>query len=296
MNRLAKRLILAVCALLTGSKVMAQDVVFSKESFSYTGTSLPYRKADIRGEDGSTSLVIYLHGGSSKGNDNEAQMGEPAVSEISSWLAAHGRRAVMLVPQCPRDKSWIGPMLRVVKALLQQYVGRGVADAGRVFIFGGSMGGTGTWNMLSAYPGFFAAAMPVAGNPTGLDAAAVAQTPVFTVMGTDDVIMDIPTVESFLTEMDKYGAAYRFEVEEGWTHEDVCKRSYTDNRLSWVFGHDRGSADGIDTPPLEADLASSVVWYDISGRVLQGIPQHSGVYLKYTRSENGTVKCEKVLY
>lgn len=39
-------------------------------------------------------------------------------------------------------------------------------DGDRIYILGGSMGGTGTWSMASAYPGLFAAAMPVAGNPS----------------------------------------------------------------------------------------------------------------------------------
>lgn len=296
MNRFIKTLAIAVSSLLYVDAAVAQDVVFSKETFSYANVDLPYRKADIRGTGTGASLVVYLHGGSSKGNDNETQMGEPAVGEISSWLAAHGQKAIMLVPQCPKDKSWIGTMLRVVKALLQQYVDRGVADVGRIFILGGSMGGTGTWNMLSAYPGYFAAAMPVAGNPAGLDAGAVAQTPVFTVMGTDDAIMDMSNVESFLADMDKYGADFRYEVEQGWSHEDVCKRSYTDERLSWVFSHDRGQADGLETAHEEVECVESVNWYDLSGRALPGVPRRAGLYLKYSRMQNGVVKCEKVRF
>ena len=90
------------------------------------------------------------------------------------------------------------------------------------------------------YPEFFAAAMPVAGNPTGLDAEKVAQTPLYTVMGTADVIMKIPNVKTFLAEMDEWNAEYQFDIEDGWTHEDTCKKSYTDTRLKWVFGHTRG--------------------------------------------------------
>lgn len=116
---------------------------FSKESFTVTdGTALPYRKASIPGIGDKASLIIYLHGGSSKGDDNETQLQEPGINYITEWLTQNNRKAIMVVPQCAKDKSWIGDMLVTVKAMLQTFVDRGVAD--NVYIFGGSMGGTGT--------------------------------------------------------------------------------------------------------------------------------------------------------
>ncbi len=55
-------------------------------------------------------------------------------------------------------------MTGVLRALVLSYTDDGSADADRMYIFGGSMGGTGTWTMLSTCPELFAAAMPVAGN------------------------------------------------------------------------------------------------------------------------------------
>ena len=60
------------------------------------------------------------------------------------------------------------------------------------------MGGTGTWTMLSSYPGLFAAAMPVAGKASKCNAENVAATPVLTVMGTADKIMKIDVVQDFI--------------------------------------------------------------------------------------------------
>ena len=93
-------------------------------------------------------------------------MQEPGINAISAWLLKNKRKAIMLVPQCPQDKSWLGTMQDALVHLLRTYTDRGVADAGKVYILGGSMGGTGTWNMLSHHhhPELFAAAMPVAGR------------------------------------------------------------------------------------------------------------------------------------
>lgn len=273
-------IIFALLSVLYWGEALAQEVSFSYETFSNKGKTLPYRKAIIPGLGDKASLVIYLHGGTSKGDDNESQMQELGVNAISTWFEANNRKAIMLVPQCPQDQSWVGTMQDMVVRLLQSYIDQGVADASKVYILGGSMGGTGTWNMLSNHPGFFAAAMPVAGNPTGLDAEAVSQTPIYTVMGTADKIMKISNVESFLKEMDLYDAEYKMDIEEGWTHEDVCSNSYTEERLNWLFQHTKQSAAAISDVSKEGNNIVKVVWYSVSGQRLATEPKEIGVYIK----------------
>lgn len=294
--KILKVFIILAAAFFAINKTLAADITFSKETFTLGNTTIPYRKANIQGSEDKASLVIYLHGGSSKGNDNETQLNEPAVQSICSWLSQNNQKAIMIVPQCPKDKSWLGTMLPVLKGLLQTFIDRGVADERRIYILGGSMGGTGTWNMLALYPGFFAAAMPVAGNPSGLNAEEVKETPLYTVMGTADVIMKIDNVESFLSEMDLYGAEYQFDIEEGWTHENVCKQSYTDERLQWVFSHTKSLTDNIHI--TEADAGSEIVsvrWFTLNGQALANKPQLKGTYLKLLHLKNGHTLTEKVV-
>ncbi len=275
-------------------KASAQEAAFSKGTYTYGGITLPYQKATIPGLGDKASLVIYLHGGSSKGNDNETQMQEPGISAISAWLSANKRKAIMLVPQCPADKSWLGTMQDAVVSLLQTYIDRGAADASKVYILGGSMGGTGTWNMLSNHPGFFAAAMPVAGNPSGLDARNVAQTPLFTVMGTADRIMKISNVQTFLAAMDSYHAEYKFNIEEGWTHENVCENSYTAERLNWLFRHVKGETTGIaDATDNTGGTVVETVWFTVGGQRLASEPTQRGVYIRTSVSGDGSSVSEK---
>lgn len=275
--------------------IAAQNIIFSKETFSLGGTTIPYRKASTPGPGDKAALVVYLHGGSSKGNDNVTQMNEPGINSISSWLANNNRKAIMIVPQCPKDRSWLGTMLATVKQLMQTFIDRGVADEAQVYIFGGSMGGTGTWNMLANYPEFFAAAMPVAGNPTGLDAEKVAQTPLYTVMGTADVIMKIPNVKTFLAEMDEWNAEYQFDIEDGWTHEETCKKSYTDTRLEWVFGHTRGDESGITTVDASDTGIVASTWYTLDGQQFSTQPTKCGLYIKKSLTVSGCSVTQKVV-
>ena len=156
------------------------------------------------------------------------------------------------------------------------------------------MGGTGTWNMLSNHPELFAAAMPVAGNPTGLDAEAVSQTPIYTVMGTADKIMKISNVEAFLGQMDNYNAEYKFDIEDGWTHEDVCKQSYTDIRLDWLFQHTKESATAINGVVSDDCNINNVVWFTVGGQRLASEPMQGGFYIKKSFYSDGSTSSEKL--
>ncbi len=272
----------------------AGQVDFSSESVSVLNIKMPYRCADIAAEEGGTpALVVYLHGGSSKGSDNTTQMGEKGIDSIANYLEAHRVRSLFLVPQCPSDKSWGGPMNNAVKAMIERYTAGGAADADRVYVFGGSMGGTGTWGLLSAYPGLFAAAMPVAGNPSKCVADNVAQTPVFTVMGTADAIMSVETAEDFIGQLARLGGEARMETEDGWTHEMTCVQSYTAERLDWVFSHVRGQTDGVAAPATDNTGTDAPAYYTLDGRRVPS-PAASGIYLRAAWRADGSVTVQKV--
>ena len=236
-----KMIIFATALLVAMTSNAAMGDMFSRESFTLGTTTLPYRCAEVCHDGNPAALVLYLHGGSSRGNDNEAQLNEAAVGIIYQYLVDHNIAATFIVPQCPAGGGWTGTLRRVVNELLKSRISAGGIDERRVYVMGGSMGGTGTWCQLSYFPDFYAAAMPVAGTPTGMNAANVATTPVYTVMGTADNIMSIDAVESFQTEVTAAGGTLLLDVEEGWTHQNTCEQSYTDTRLDWLFSQMRES-------------------------------------------------------
>ena len=225
----------------------SEDVSFSFEMYRSSMITLPYRQAVITENASPTKMAIYLHGGTSKGIDNTTQMNEPGIDSIARYLSVNNLSVVFIVPQCPATESWGGRLTDILKFLIEDRLDA-FKDIKDVYIFGGSMGGTGTWTMISKYPGLFTAAMPVAGNPSKCDVSNVAQTPLFTVMGTDDRIMGIEAVTAFTTQLEERGAKYLFEVEDGWSHEDTCIKSYTDSRLRWVFSITKHSDDSDVTP------------------------------------------------
>ena len=258
------------------SDMDANETRFSRETFSLGSNTLSYREADIC-HDGTDKpiLVLYLHGGSARGDDNEAQLREAAVSVIYQYLYSHQIPATFIVPQCPSGGGWTGQLRKVVNELMKRKSNDGAHDANRVYVMGGSMGGTGTWAQLSHFPDFYAAAMPVAGNPSGLDAENVATTPVLTVMGTADNMMSIPTVEQFQTEVLAVGGTLILETEQGWSHPTTCEQSYTDQRLDWLFSWHHGNSTGINAITSITPLSVSI--YDLGGRKVSNPTK--GIYL-----------------
>jgi len=261
------------------SNMEVSKTYFSRESFSLGQNTLPYRKAEIC-HNGTElpALVLYLHGGSARGEDNEAQLKENAVSVISQYLIDNGIAATFIVPQCPSGGGWTSQNRKVVNDLMKSYIQKGQADPDRIYVMGGSMGGTGTWCQLSYFPNFYAAAMPVAGNPTGMNAANVATTPVLTVMGTADAMMSIPAVETFMADVIAAGGSVQLNTEEGWSHPTTCEQSYTDERLTWLFSQVRGAEDAIVSITPDSSSMSDGIIYDLCGRPLKHPVK--GIYIK----------------
>ena len=177
----------------------------------------------------------------------------------------------------------------VLAGLINKQVAIGNIDPDRIYLLGGSMGGTGTWSMLNAYTDLFAAAMPVAGNTSGLIAENVAKTPVCVVMGTADNIMDADAACTFANSLKTLGDDVNVSTEEGWTHEMTCIQSYNTERLNWLFSHTKG-----DTPTAVNAIETnaepvSLKYYTVSGTELT-VPPTEGIYVTRATYSDGTVK------
>ena len=116
--------IATLLATLTGcSSKEEQPSVNDNESFGkYVSGTLPYQMKRIAAGNGSKPmLVMYLHGGSSKGNDNETQMKEAAVNVIHKYLSDNSIPSIFIVPQCPSTGNWGAKMNEPLANLIGEY-------------------------------------------------------------------------------------------------------------------------------------------------------------------------------
>src|SRR4051812_48642324 len=143
------------------------------------GQTLPYRLLSPESASGKVPLVIFLHGAGERGDDNKVQLkhgaGVFAKPENREKFACY-----VVAPQCPKEQKWVDwdwskpftvqpaemttPMKSVVGILDTLPKEFADIDPDRVYVTGLSMGGYGTWDLLTRFPQRFAAGAPVCGG------------------------------------------------------------------------------------------------------------------------------------
>jgi predicted peptidase len=124
--------------------------------------------------------LLFLHGSGERGEDLSLvkKHGPPK-------LIDGGKAFPMIVvsPQCPQNQRWNAEALaKLVDQLANTYR----VDRSRLYVTGLSMGGAGTWSLLTEHPGKFAAAVPICGRVDAEAAAKLTETPIWIVVGAKD--------------------------------------------------------------------------------------------------------------
>ena len=117
-------------------------------------------------------LVIFLHGIGHADCEGaqlvDSDMPYWASKELQSRFTQGG--AFILLPRAPEDKMiyWSNVLLKPLRAVIDDMIkkhGKNI-DTTRIFIGGSSAGAEMVWNMIIAYPEYFAGAFPIAATGT----------------------------------------------------------------------------------------------------------------------------------
>jgi predicted peptidase len=182
-------------ALIMGATSYSQTVNdFKSGTHAFGGTTLPFRlfiPETYRATE-KYPLILFLHGAGERGSDNT----KPVKDNLGALIFARDSNqakhpAFILAPQCPsapnqwvdvpwsrgnyaQDRTPISNELRNVVNLLDSILGAYSIDTNRIYAVGSSMGGFGTWDIVTRYPGKFAATIPVvgAGDPSKMKSIA----------------------------------------------------------------------------------------------------------------------------
>ena len=181
---------------------------FKKCYFTDTcGTVLPYRLLEPAKVDTSIQypVVLFLHGAGERGNDNETQLTYmDKIFGSPSFLQKYP--CYVILPQCAENFRWcetdwtlpshtipdnISVYLNAANQLLDSIVDAVNADTSRLYITGMSMGGFGTWDLISRYPQKFAAAVPICGGADLDMACRLKDMPIKTFHGSTDKLVKV---------------------------------------------------------------------------------------------------------
>ena len=183
-------------------------------------------------------LIVYLHGGSGKGDDLElitAVDGFPQYVKDKKVCPD----AYIIMPQVSSDyKGWgdiKANLMKLINFVKTEYK----IDENKISLTGHSMGGTGTWQLALAYPNTFSAIAPLSGSVKFTDAniSKLKNTPVWAIVGEVDKIVDPSSSISFIEELQKINPKAKITVITGADHFAV-PTSYLSgeyNIVSWLI-------------------------------------------------------------
>jgi predicted peptidase len=130
-------------------------------------------------------LVLFLHGSGEAGTDNANQVN----GNIDPLLAEAKRRCAFLLAPQTREEEWRNKRLTShVMAMVDRAIAEKNVDRSRIYVTGLSSGGGGVWNLLSRFPGRFAAALSISGDMPASDFVAdhLVATPICAFHSRDD--------------------------------------------------------------------------------------------------------------
>lgn len=147
--------------------------LFQSGSATWEDLTLPYRLyvPEHLAEGKQYPLVLFLHGGGERGDDNEAQLiaNDGAIVWVRDQIEGTGEACFVLAAQCPQDgPGWLEPHLLAASQALDNVIAAYPIDESRLYLTGMSMGGGGCWRMNYMFPERFAAVVPMC-SACGLD-------------------------------------------------------------------------------------------------------------------------------
>lgn len=231
--------------------VLVQDPAqeMAAKEFTGPGGTLLYRLYGPKGASAENRLpmILFLHGAGERGDDNALQL----KNCMKQFLAQQSKYPAFIVaPQCPKGKKWnevdwhaashvtpekpsdpFASLLPLLDALQKEFP----VDPKRLYVTGLSMGGYGTWDLLTRRPETFAAAVPICGGGDESKAAAIAKVPQWIFHGGADRVVKPERSRNMVEALKKAGAQPRYTEYEGVGHNSWDK-AYADPELwSWLF-------------------------------------------------------------
>ncbi len=234
------RRFLLVIALLVATNLYGQVFTPSKYDF----VNYQQMESNIDGE-AKPALIVFLHGGHSRGDDNKSQLNVPAVRTIAQYITDNHMSAYFVVPQCPSDYEWIAGRDGIsgcddkIVGIIRYYLSHKKVDANKVYICGTSMGSWAIWQLVARNPKLFAAAFIASGAPRGVSPSDFTTTPLYVTVGSEE--RTYYRIQELVSNIKTNGGVVEFDVLEGLEHPQACRSAFTLKRLDWLLSHTRST-------------------------------------------------------
>lgn len=185
-------------------------------------------------------LIVYLHGGSGKGNDLSLITAVDGFPKYLQDGQLGDLRAYVIIPQLPADQTgWTSAsasIMQLINKVQQTYS----IDPDNISLTGHSMGGTGVWSVALSYPATFARIAPLSGSikKTTTNINKLKNIPVWAFVGGADTIVDPSSSEDMVAALQNVGGDAKIVNFESADHFSVPALVYLDREiglLNWLI-------------------------------------------------------------
>ena len=200
-------------------------------------------------------LFIFLHGSGERGSDNQSQLKHVAhrfdQEDFQSKFPS-----IVIVPQCPSGGYWapidrshgdwrpsvaLGPMPSMERLIELLEVMRDYpqVDLNRIYLAGLSMGGFGTYDLLSRHANWFAGAVGIC---AGADLSRVENfkhVPLQIFHGTKDKVVPVDLSRTLFDKLRDLGSAVEYTEYPDGDHFVWDQAFEGEKVLKWLFSQDK---------------------------------------------------------
>lgn len=244
-----------------GARELASRMIAGKFSRPGLGDDVHYRLfVPLRySESTRYPLIVWLHGAGSDGTDNLRQLSSPVAALLGR--AQDVEPAFVLAPQDPKGDKWVpggvGPpygnfqqqdrpqsaAAQLVLAGLDELGTKYSIDVDRIYLTGGSAGGTGTWDLITRNGvGRFAAAVPITGANDPASAPLIAQLPIWAFHGALDDTAPAENTRAMVSRLRALGSPVKYTEYSDVGHESWDRAFAEPELFPWLFAQRRGRA------------------------------------------------------
>jgi predicted peptidase len=231
---------------------------FDEGKITKNGVTIPYRIfiPENMNKTKKYPLVLHFHGAGSRGSDNKKPL------YLAKFLTAKKNQqkhpCIIIVPQCPSGKKWIvhnwskvkhtfskepTPYMACAIKLLEDTIKNYSVDKDRIYVYGQSMGGFATWDIICRKPNFFAAAAPVCGGADVMQMKKICHMPIWVFHGAKDPTVKVQNSRQLVEELKKLKCNIKY-TEYPEVKHNAWSYSYTNEFIEWLFSHKKEKNNG----------------------------------------------------
>ena len=228
-----KRIVITIISLILTLCIMAQgSVTACKNKVPGSYNYWFYTPDQDMGTDAHYPLLIFLHGQSLCGNNLEKVRKYGPIDALKRGRVID---CYVIAPQNPGGSWNPDKIMKIIEWAEKNYK----VDSSRIYVYGMSLGGYGTIDMVAAYPDRIAAAMAMCGGATAKDLSGLNKVPLWIVHGTADRAVPVAQSDKVVEAMKAAGSTDRliYTRMKGVDHGGPARIFYMAQTYDWLFYH-----------------------------------------------------------